>query len=57
MCGQVSHAAQRFVEQNTAPLRLLTTIRPRGLSAARFNRRMLKTACPVVWEGYGAQSP
>ena len=25
--------------------------------ATRFNRRMLKTACPVVWEGHGAQSP
>jgi hypothetical protein len=25
--------------------------------AARFNRRMRKTACPVVWEGDGAQSP
>jgi hypothetical protein len=21
------------------------------------NRRMRKTACPVVWKGYGAQSP
>ena len=27
------------------------------LTVARFNRRMLKTACPVVWEGRGAQSP
>ena len=25
--------------------------------AAGFNRRMRKTACPVVWEGGGAQSP
>jgi hypothetical protein len=25
--------------------------------AAGFNRRMRKTACPVVWEGHGAQSP
>ena len=33
------------------------TIRPRGSVAAGFNRRMLKTACPVVWEGHGAQSP
>ena len=24
---------------------------------AGFNRRMRKTACPVVWEGHGAQSP
>jgi hypothetical protein len=22
-----------------------------------FNRRILKTVCPVVWEGAGAQSP
>jgi hypothetical protein len=26
-------------------------------TAAGFNRRMRKTACPVVWEGHGAQSP
>jgi len=26
------------------------------LTVARFNRRMLKTARPVVWEGLGAQS-
>ena len=25
--------------------------------AAEFNRRMRKTACPVVWESDGAQSP
>ena len=25
--------------------------------AAAFNRRMRKTARPVVWEGAGAQSP
>ena len=23
---------------------------------AGFNRRMRKTACPVVWEGHGAQT-
>ncbi len=56
-CGQVSHAPQSIVQQNAATLRLLTTIRACGPSAAGFNRRMLKTACPVVWEGYGAQSP
>jgi len=27
------------------------------VNAAGFNRRMRKTACPVVWEGDGAQSP
>src|SRR5208283_1544581 len=55
--GQVSHAPSSTIQQNAAPLRLLTTIRARGPSAAGFNRRMLKTACPVVWEGHGAQSP
>jgi hypothetical protein len=29
----------------------------RAKPAAGFNRRMRKTACPVVWEGHGAQSP
>src|ERR1035441_1514602 len=29
----------------------------RAVKAAGFNRRMRKTACPVVWEGGGAQSP
>ena len=24
---------------------------------AQFNRRMRKTACPVVWKGHGVQSP
>src|SRR5437588_5000773 len=28
-----------------------------GVSTAAFNRRMRKTARPVVWEGDGAQSP
>jgi len=55
--GQDSHAPSSIVQQNAPPLRLLTTIRARGPSAAGFNRRMLKTACPVVWEGHGAQSP
>ena len=27
------------------------------MTVARFNRRMPKTARPVVWEGRGAQSP
>src|SRR6267378_4124666 len=31
-------------------------ILPRS-KAVGFNRRMRKTACPVVWEGGGAQSP
>ena len=32
--------------------------RPCGeVKAAAFNRRMRKTARPVVWEGDGAQSP
>ena len=31
-------------------------ILPRG-EAAGFNRRMRKTARPVVWEGDGAESP
>ena len=26
-------------------------------TAAGFNRRMRKTACPVVWKGHGANSP
>src|SRR6476660_5845282 len=29
----------------------------RAVKAAGSNRRMRKTACPVVWEGAGAQSP
>jgi hypothetical protein len=29
----------------------------REVKAAGSNRRMRKTACPVVWEGAGAQSP
>jgi hypothetical protein len=35
----------------------VVTIRARGKYPAGFNRRMLKTACPVVWEDHGAQSP
>ena len=31
-------------------------ITTRGLNAAPFNRRMRKTARPVVWEGQRAQS-
>jgi hypothetical protein len=27
------------------------------MTSAGFNRRMRKTACPVVWKGCGAQSP
>jgi hypothetical protein len=27
------------------------------MTTALFNRRMRKTACPVVWKGHGAQSP
>ena len=27
------------------------------LTIAGFNRRMRKTACPVVWKAHGAQSP
>ncbi len=27
------------------------------VTSAGFNRRMRKTARPVVWKGYGAQSP
>jgi IS30 family transposase len=27
------------------------------MTSAGFNRRMRKTACPVVWKGHGAQSP
>jgi hypothetical protein len=27
-----------------------------GTNTAGFNRRMLKTACPVVWEDHGAKS-
>ena len=27
-----------------------------GMVEAQFNRRMRKTACPVVWEGAGNQS-
>jgi len=29
----------------------------RLLTTAGFNRRMRKTACPVVWKAHGAQSP
>ena len=40
------------------PVRLSLSIRScRALKAAGFNRRMRKTARPVVWEGDGAQSP
>ena len=28
-----------------------------GRAEAQFNRRMRKTACPVVWKGHGVQSP
>ena len=47
-------------KQPTAPaLRLHPTMAGRGgiKTAAGFNRRMRKTACPVVWEGHGAESP
>ena len=27
------------------------------MTFAGFNRRMRKTACPVVWKGHGVQSP
>jgi hypothetical protein len=27
------------------------------MTSAGFNRRMRKTACPVVWKGHGVQSP
>ncbi len=27
------------------------------MTSAGFNRRMRKTACPVVWKGHGAKSP
>ncbi len=27
------------------------------MTDAQFNRRMRKTACPVVWKGHGVQSP
>ncbi len=27
------------------------------MTFAGFNRRMRKTACPVVWKGHGAKSP
>ncbi len=27
------------------------------MTSAGFNRRMRKTACPVVWKGHGAESP
>ena len=27
------------------------------LTSAGFNRRMRKTACPVVWKGCGVQLP
>ena len=31
--------------------------RSHRLKEAWINRRMRKTACPVVWKGHGAQSP
>ncbi len=27
------------------------------MTSAGFNRRMRKTACPVVWKGHGAKLP
>ncbi len=27
------------------------------MTSAGFNRRMRKTACPVVWKGHGVKSP
>ena len=27
------------------------------MTDAQFNRRMRKTACPVVWKGHGVQLP
>jgi hypothetical protein len=27
------------------------------MTSAGFNRRMRKTACPVVWKEHGAKSP
>ena len=27
------------------------------MTSAGFNRRMRKTACPVVWKGHGVQLP
>src|SRR5579863_2430674 len=45
-------AEQRGPSENRLP----DAIRPCGEVAAEFNRRMRKTARPVVWEGVWAQS-
>src|SRR5207249_5629270 len=54
-----SQLADGFKQRGLAPSWILNAIRPCGhcVRAAAFNRRMRKTARPVVWEGAGAQSP
>ena len=43
------------VPQRTQVARYPDSTRDSGF--LKFNRRMRKTACPVVWKGHGAQSP
>lgn len=51
-------AEHRTQQRGLAEVRLSFPQRPRGyLERHWFNRRMRKTAHPVVWEGGGAQSP
>ncbi len=55
--GQHPAAEQRAEATRAAPSWLSHAIRSCGcIKPAGFNRRMRKTACPVVWEGHGAQS-
>src|SRR5579875_1383204 len=60
--GGVAHRtfchAGRTAERRAPPISISHAIRScRAVNAAEFNRRMRKTARPVVWEGDGAQSP
>src|ERR1035437_1562491 len=58
--GAALRAATIAEEQDTGEVRTHHPLEFRGgrqLTAAGFNRRMRKTARPVVWKGQGAKSP
>lgn len=54
--GGNPHHANRAGKRHPETLRLPYAIRLGGINTDRFNRRMRKTARPVVWEGWRAQS-
>ena len=52
--------ASSAVQRHAEPFRVCHSMglrRGTPMTSAGFNRRMRKTACPVVWRGHGVQSP